>query len=901
MTMSDTDTPIPMRRLDALPGAPRYVDLATLWSAHGRDIRRLPYSLRVLAENVARHADTNEGAAALAALLRWPERVEGAALPLHTSRVILPDSSGLPVLLDLAAMRDALARAGLDPRFATPDIPVDLIVDHSLQVDYARRPDAIALNLGREFERNDERYRFIKWAQAAFSTLRVFPPGTGIIHQINLEHLATVITEVAAPEGPLAHPEFVLGGDSHTPMINALGIVGWGVGGLDAEAVLLGLPHYIAVPEVVGVRLVGALPAGSTTTDLALLVTQRLRAHGVTGRFVEYFGPAVASLAVPERASLSNMAPEYGATVGFFAVDENTLLYLRGSGRSDAVLARVEAYCRANAMYRDAGTPDPHYDAIVEIDLADAVPTMAGPRRPQDRLPLAAIAGDFRERLARPFKDGGYGIESGAATPAADGLAHGSIVVAAITSCTNTSNPSVMIAAGLVAQKAHARGIKPPAWVKTSLAPGSQIVPGYLRAAGLLEPLEALGFHVIGYGCTTCAGKSGPLDPEVVQTIERDNVVGVAVLSGNRNFEGRIHRLARANYIGAPPLVVAYALAGRIDLDLTSEALAIDAAGKPVYLADLWPTRAEIDAYMALVADPARYHAVYDTAEAGPKLWQELRAAASERFPWDPASTYLVAPPFVERVFDGDALPQRLDDARVLAAFGDSLTTDHISPSGEIPRTSAAGRYLIDLGIDPRNFNSYVGRRCNHEVMARGTFANLRIRNLLVEETEGGYTRLFPEGTEVGIHDAASAYRKRGTPLLVLGGRDYGTGSSRDWAAKGAALLGVRAVLAESFERIHRSNLVSMGVLPLKFAAGEGWRQLGLRGDECYALSGLREAVESGTPVTVAATGDRGTTTFAVTAEIHSDAERAILRAGGLLPSVFDMLAAKASAERESA
>lgn len=876
-------------------GAPRICDIGALWAARGGDPLVLPYSLRVLAENVARQQNSREAEAALAALLRWPARDELVALPLYATRVILPDSSGLPVLLDLAALRDALAQANLDPLLATPGMPVDLIVDHSLQVDHARQPDAITLNLGREFERNDERYRFLKWAQSSFDTLRVFPPGTGIIHQIHLEHLATVVTEVETPQGSLDCPEFVLGGDSHTTMINALGIVGWGVGGLDAEAALLGLPHYIPLPEVIGVRLAGELPAAGTTTDLALLVTQRLRQRGVTGRFVEFCGPAAAALPVPERATLANMAPEYGATLGFFPVDDSTLAYLRASGRNEAHVARVEAYCRRNLMFRDAAAPEPRYHAIVEIDLADAIPTMAGPLRPQDRLPLPAIAADFRERLARSFKDGGYGA-AGVACSGDGALAHGAIVIAAITSCTNTSNPAVMIAAGLLAQKAVARGLRTPAWVKTSLAPGSQVVTSYLSAAGLLGPLSQLGFDLIGYGCTTCAGKSGPLAAAVAERIEQAGVVAVAVLSGNRNFEGRIHRLARANYIGSPPLVVAYALAGRIDIDLTAEPLGRDAQGDAVYLNDLWPTRDEIDAQMALAADPQRFHAVYDHAESGPPAWRALGAARSDLFPWDPRSHYLVAPPFVDRVVAGEPLPEQLDGARVLAAFGDSLTTDHISPSGEIPRASAAGRYLIELGIAPGDFNSYVARRCNHEVMLRGTFANLRLRNLLVDEAEGGVTRCFPGGAQIDIPAAARRYRDAGVPLLVFAGRDYGSGSSRDWAAKGTALLGVRAVIAESFERIHRSNLVSMGVLPLRFATGEGWRQLGLAGDECYALNGLRAAVLDGGRVTVHAAGVASTRSFVVSAEIHSDAERRILRAGGLLPWVFDLLKAKAKA-----
>jgi aconitate hydratase len=891
MTGSTTARMVPWRQ--AIVGAAplRYCSIEDALRAAGGDVEALPYSLRVLAENVARHlASTGaEGDAALRALARWP-RTDGTALPLFVPRVILPDSSGLPVLLDLAAMRDAFVRAGEPATRATPQVPIDLVVDHSLQVDRAGDAMAMPANLAREFERNGERYRFLKWAQAAFPGLRVFPPGTGIIHQVNLEHLASVVTVADDGDGAVAFPDFVIGGDSHTPMVGGLGVLGWGVGGLDAEAILLGQPYYIALPEVVGVRLTGELPAGSTTTDLVLLVTERLRRHGVTGRFVEFFGPAATALTVPERATLANMAPEYGATVGYFPVDENTLGYLRATGRPDEHVARVEAYCRANHLFRDASAPVPQYTQTVDIDLGDALPTLAGPKRPHDRQPLSAVAEDFRARLTRAPDDGGFGLAPERVVRPAGSLPHGAVVIAAITSCTNTSNPSVMIAAGLVARNAVARGLKPPPWVKRSLAPGSQVVPRYLAAAGLLAPLEALGFHVVGYGCTTCSGKSGPLDPEVAAQIERDGIVAAAVLSGNRNFEGRIHRLARASYLGSPPLVVAYALAGRIDIDLAREPLGHDRDGNAVRLADLWPSAAEIARHAAAASDPALYRDVYGHAEHGTDAWRALAGAAGERYAWDPASTYIVAPPFVDRVAAGEALPDRLDDARVLAAFDDMLTTDHISPSGEIPVASAAGRYLSGLGIAPRDFNSYVGRRCNHQVMLRGTFANLRIRNQLVPGVEGGTTRKFPEGDAMPIHEAADAYRAEGVALLVLAGKEYGTGSSRDWAAKGTALLGVRAVLAESFERIHRANLVSMGVVPLRFAPGEGWRTLGLTGEEHYTLLGLRDAVLTGSTVTVLAEGPDTSRRFVVTAEIATAAEKRILGDGGLLPSVFAAL-----------
>jgi aconitate hydratase len=879
------------RTLDVGSTRLAYVSIDAVIAAHGGDATRLPYALRVIVENVARNAPRLGGEAsdALAALARWPQH-ESVALPLTLPRVILPDSSGLPVLLDLAAMRDAFARAGLPPTRATPQVQIDLIVDHSLQIDYAGAPDAMARNLAREFERNGERYRFLKWAQAAFPGMRVFPPGTGIIHQVNLEHLASVVTVAKDADGEMAFPDFVIGGDSHTPMVGGLGVLGWGVGGLDAEAILLGQPYYIALPEVVGVRLIGELPAGSTTTDLVLLVTQRLRKHGVTGRFVEFFGPAASVLTVPERATLANMAPEYGATVGFFPVDANTLAYLRATGRSEQVIACVDAYCRANVLFRDAVAPTPAYSEVVEIDLRDAVPTVAGPKRPQDRLPLANVAEDFRARLSRSAREDGFGVTPPAQARTEGQLDHGAVVIAAITSCTNTSNPSVMIAAGLLARSAVARGLAPPAWVKRSLAPGSQVVTRYLEATGLLAPLEALGFHVAGYGCTTCGGKSGPLDPAVAEAIEHDGLVAAAVLSGNRNFEGRIHRLARASYLGSPPLVVAYALAGRVDIDLTREPLGRDRDGKPVLLADLWPTSEEIARHLAVASDPALYRSVYADAERGTDAWRALAGSGGERYAWDPASSYLVEPPFVDRLVARETLPDRLDGARVLAAFDDMLTTDHISPSGEIPATSAAGRYLTSLGIAQRDYNSYVGRRCNHEVMLRGTFANLRIRNQLMPDVEGGTTLKFPERALLPIHEAAAAYRAEDAPLIVLAGKEYGSGSSRDWAAKGTALLGVRAVIAESFERIHRANLVSMGVLPLRFAPGQGWRALRLAGDESYTLLGVRDAVLSGSPITVLAEGSDTHARFVVTAEIQTAAERRILVDGGLLPSVFKRL-----------
>lgn len=876
--------------VDAVAGT--YVPVDRAAARTGVAVETLPYACRVFVENLERGrlCDPNIGEAEVAAMLRWRDH-RGFGVPLTVGRVILPDSSGLPVLLDLASLRDAVAEAGCDPATVEPRIPVDVIVDHSLQVDVSATPDAMARNMAREFERNSERYSFLKWAQQAFRLVRVFPPGTGIIHQVNLENIAPVVTTVETPLGTLACPDFVIGGDSHTPMINGIGVLGWGVGGIEAQAAMLGQPYVFAVPEFVGVRLVGTLPPGATTTDLVLTVTERLRHEGVVSTVIEYCGPGAAALPVPSRATLANMAPEYGATAGFFPIDDETLRYLERT-RSPEHAEFVRAYAQANAMFRTPEAPEPDYSRVIEIDLAQVRRSVAGPRRPQDRLDVTAVAADFRERLPRPLNDGGFGADPNAAIafngpgdPAE--LRHGTLAIAAITACTNTSNPAVMIAAGLVARKAVAAGLTVPAWVKTSLAPGSRVVTRYLDELGLLAPLEQLGFGVVGYGCTTCGGKSGPLLPAMAQAIDAGGLVAAAALSGNRNFEGRIHRQIRANYIMSPPLVVAFALAGRIDIDLETEPLNGPDTDSPVRLADLWPDEAEIAALVARASDPRLYREVYGEIPSG-LLWDELEAPSGLRFGWNPQSSYLVEPPFLalarERAREG--VPENLRRARAIGAYGDSLTTDHISPSSEIPVDSTAGRYLISLGIEPRAFNTYVGRRCNHEVMARATFANLRIRNLMVGQ-EGGFARLLPEGTVTSVHEAAAAYRERGVPLIVLGGRDYGMGSSRDWAAKGSALLGVRAVIAESFERIHRSNLIGMGVVPLLFAPGQGWRALGLTGEEIFDVEGLAAVVDGAAPARVTATGPSRTIVFEVAADISTRSERACLRHGGVMAEVL--------------
>ena len=860
----------------------------------GRDVNDLPFACRILVENLERSRRAGQGGAGdddVAAMIHW-ERNIGAGVPLRVGRVILPDSSGLPVLLDLAALRDAVARAGRSPEAVEPRVPVDVIVDHSLQVDVSATPDAMTANMQREFERNGERYRFLKWAQQAFKSVRVFPPGTGIIHQVNLEHIATVVMRTEGPSGAVAYPDFVIGGDSHTPMINGIGVLGWGVGGIEAEAAMLGQPYVFSVPEFVGVRLEGVLPPGATTTDLVLHVTERLRREQVVAAVVEYVGPGVDLLPVPERATLANMAPEYGATAGYFPIDDATIAYLALT-RTPEHAAFVKAYAVANDLFRLPAARQPAYSRLIEIDLARVTRSVAGPRRPQDRLDLPAVAADFRGKLAQPMAEGGFAAAPGQTTEIETPrgpvrIGHGSLAIAAITACTNTSNPAVMIAAGLVARNAVAAGLSVPSWVKTSLAPGSRVVTRYLADLGLLAPLEALGFGVVGYGCTTCSGKSGPLLPAMAAAIDRSDLVATAALSGNRNFEGRIHRQIRANYIMSPPLVVAFALAGRIDIDLEREPLGTGLDGRPVRLADLWPQPGEIAALIGRAGEPRLFKDVYAGSPSS-AMWDDLEAPTGTLFPWDPHSTYLLEPPFLalaqERARTG--LPSRIAGARVLGLYGDSLTTDHISPSGEIPLDSQAGQYLIGLGVRQSAFNTYVGRRCNHEVMARATFANLRIKNLLTPGREGGWTRLLPEGDIVSVYEAASTYQSRGIPAIVLGGKDYGMGSSRDWAAKGSALLGVRAVIAESYERIHRSNLIGMGVVPLRFAAGEGWRQLGLDGAEEFTIEGLADAVDGMAPATVVARGARGSKTFPVSADVSTRSERTCLRSGGLMAEVL--------------
>ena len=844
--------------------------------------RALPYSLRVVLENLARNS--GEGAEErqlIANVAGWMPGADALIVPLKVDRVVLPDSSGLPVLLDFAALRDALVREGMDPSLAEPAIPCQLVVDHSLIVDQAGHAGAALFNLGMEYKRNSERYSVFKWAQQAFNQVRVIPPGMGIIHQVHLEYLAQVMVE----DRNGAHPEFVLGCDSHTPMVNALGVLGWGVGGIDAEAALVGERYSVRIPRVVGVRLIGALRAGVTTTDLVLTLTQRLRQLNVVGDFVEFTGDGLDGLAVPERATIANMAPEYGATCSYFPIDKQTLRYLGETGRTEAHIEMVREAAEALGLFRISGVEEPVFSDLLELDLDTVEPSLAGPRRPQDRVALDAIKPAFARAIAAPRDSGGFGAQ-----PHAE---HGKLAIAAITACTNTSNPALMLGAGLLARNAAARGLRPPTHVKTSLAPGSRVVVEYLRAAGLLSELEKLGFFTVGFGCTTCSGKSGPIEAELESRSKQEGIVLAAILSGNRNFDGRIHKSVQAAYLGSPMLVVAFALAGRVDIDFKNEPLGTDEAGKPVFLADLWPSNDDIAAMTEAASNPALYQRNYASVFAGTPEWQRLAVPTGPRFSWDEASTYIKRPPF----FDADFLASRrqlgdsLMGARVLMRFGDSLTTDHVTPSGEIPEDTLAGQYLISEGVAPAAFNAYTQRRGNHEVLARATFANPRIRNLMLTGREGGYTRHFPEDTEMSVYEAARSYAGAGTPTLVLAGKDYGMGSSRDWAAKGPALLGLSMVVAKSFERIHRSNLIGVGILPALFNPDEDAETLGLDGSESYDITGIGQAIAEGTPISVSAMRvDGSMVMFSVTAALYGRDERELIQAGGIFPRIFNRL-----------
>jgi aconitate hydratase len=865
---------------------------------------RLPFSIRILLESLLRLCDerviTRQDVINLAGWqpthLSTPHLSETGvrpSLPYRPARIVMQDFSGVPAVVDLAAMRSAVARLGSDPRKINPLVPVDLVIDHSVQVDFFSSPDALVRNVELEFQRNRERYEFLRWGQKAFDNFRVVPPATGIIHQINLEYLAQVV--MADGDGEI-FPDTCVGTDSHTTMINGLGVVGWGVGGIEAEAALLGQPIDMLTPDVIGFKFFGELAEGVTATDLVLTVTQMLRKKGVVDKFVEFYGPGLAGMALTDRATVANMSPEYGATMGFFPVDDETLRYLRLTGRSEEIIERVERYCKEQGLFRSASTPDPEFTDTLELDLSTVEPSLAGPKRPQDRVPLKDMKRAFRAALITPMKERGYELQDadlgkkaivGTNGSGAD-ITHGVVVIASITSCTNTSNPSVLIGAGLLAKKAIEHGLMVKPYVKTSLAPGSRVVTDYLQKAGLLEPLAQLGFNVVGYGCTTCIGNSGPLAGEIVKAIATNDLVAAAVLSGNRNFEGRVHSSTRANYLASPPLVVAYALAGTVDIDMTNEPLGTGKEGQPIYLRDIWPNGDEIQKVIAESVLPDMFKQKYADVFTGSEAWQSIPVSEGQLYQWDAQSTYIQEPPFFEMLSTNFPPVREIRRARALAVFGDSLTTDHISPAGSIAVDSPAGKYLISSGVQPRDFNSYGSRRGNDRVMTRGTFANIRLKNRLVPGVEGGDTIHLPDGERLSIYDAAMKYHGENVPLVILAGKEYGTGSSRDWAAKGPVLLGVKAVIAESYERIHRSNLVGMGILPLQFKPGENVDSLGLTGDELYDIVGLGEHITPRSEVTMhAQKPDGSVTTFKVTVLLNTEVEVEYYRNGGVLNTVL--------------
>jgi aconitate hydratase len=899
------------------------------WTAYRLDalekrgfaLDRLPISIKVLLENLLRREDgAVVSADHIETLAKWDGKPSSHEISFMPARVILQDLTGVPVVADLAVMRDAIARLGGSAAKINPLKPVDLVIDHSVQVDAFGSAQAFAINAQREFERNQERYLFLRWGQGAFNNFRVVPPDTGIVHQVNLEYLAPVVMT----SGDEAYPDTVIGTDSHTTMINGLGVVGWGVGGIEAEAAMLGRSSPMLIPEVIGVRLHGELQPGATATDLVLTVTQMLRKLGVVGKFVEYFGRGFASLSVADRATLGNMSPEYGATIGFFPVDHKTLEYLKMTGRSAEQIRLIEAYCKEQGLFHTAHTHEPHFSDVFDVDLAAVVPSLAGPRRPQDRVPLATSRPSFRRELAKEVTDheevdpkrienwigegGNIGSASHAGVSDLGSLArvvdvdhpegkftigHGSILIAAITSCTNTSNPSVLIGAGLLAKKAVERGLAVKPWVKTSLAPGSRVVTQYLKHAGLLEPLEKLKFNVVGYGCTTCIGNSGPVDEGIAAAVKQGNLVSCSILSGNRNFEGRINPVVRFNYLASPPLVVAYAIAGTMNIDVEHEPLGTGRDGKPVFLRDIWPSSDEVARVVAESVTSEMFHHEYGHVFDGDERWRSLAVPTGELFKWDEKSEYVKAPPFFDGIGPQAGKFSDLTGARCLALLGDSVTTDHISPAGSFGADTPAGKYLVAHGIKPVDFNSYGARRGNHEVMMRGTFANIRLRNEMVPGVEGGFTAHQPDGGQMTIFEASEQYRKDGVPLVVIAGKEYGSGSSRDWAAKGPLLLGVRAVIAESFERIHRSNLVGMGVLALEFLPGETRKTLGLTGREVYSIGGLAQGLKQRQRLKVRAEENGKVKQFEVVARVDTPEEVEYIRHGGILPFVLrDLLRA---------
>jgi aconitate hydratase len=865
--------------------------LSALTDAGVTDVSRLPFSLRVLLENLLRNEDGKSVTRAdIEAAAKWdPKAKPSSEIAYKPARVLLQDFTGVPCVVDLAAMREAMVEIGGDPNKINPLQPADLVIDHSVQVDSAGTLRSFAENMKLEFERNQERYQFLKWGQTAFEGFRVVPPGTGIVHQVNLEYLAQVVFTGQRDGKTLAYPDTLVGTDSHTTMINGLGVLGWGVGGIEAEAAMLGQSVAMLVPEVIGFKLTGKLREGVTATDLVLTVVQMLRKKGVVDKFVEFYGAGLDSLPLPDRATIANMAPEYGATMGFFPVDSETIAYLRFTGRSEEQLALVEAYSKVQGLFREAGQADPVFSDTLQLDLNDVEASLAGPKRPQDRVPLKTSKPEWQKALPTLL---GKTNPSATAQISVDGesftIKHGDVVIAAITSCTNTSNPAVLIAAGLVAKKAVERGLKSKPWVKTSLAPGSQVVTDYLDAAGLSTPLNALGFQLVGYGCTTCIGNSGPLPDAVSNGIKDGDLVAVSVLSGNRNFEGRVHPQVRANYLASPPLVVAYALAGTMNVDLEKDALGDGKDGKPVFLRDLWPSQKEIQDTLNSSLKGKMFQERYGSVAQGPEEWRKVAAPSGKTFAWDPKSTYIRKPSFFDGLQRGKpAAPKDISGARVLALLGDSVTTDHISPAGNIAKNSPAARYLEENGVSQRDYNQYGARRGNHEVMTRGTFANIRLTNLLAPGTQGGVTRHLPDGEQLSIFDAAMKYKAEGVPLVVIGGKEYGTGSSRDWAAKGTNLLGVRAVIVESYERIHRSNLIGMGVLPLEFLPGQSRETLGLTGEEVFSITGIGSGLAVRKKLNVQA----GEKKFEVLARLDTQQEVEYYLHGGILQYVLRQLA----------
>ncbi len=856
------------------------------------DVATLPYSLRILLENLLRHEDNKSVRREdIEAVAKWdPKATPDQEVSFMPARVLLQDFTGVPAVVDLAAMREAFVAMGRDASEINPQVPSDLVIDHSVQIDFAGTADSFRKNVELEYERNGERYTFLRWGQQAFDGLSVVPPGTGIVHQVNLEYLARVVFTTEKDGVTVAYPDSLVGTDSHTTMINGLGVLGWGVGGIEAEAAQLGQPSPMLIPQVIGFKLTGKLPEGATATDLVLVVVEMLRKKGVVGMFVEFYGDGLDSLPLPDRATIANMAPEYGATMGFFPVDNETLTYLRFTGRNPAQVELIERYCKEQGLFRDASSPEPRFSATLHLDLATVVPSISGPKRPQDRIALTASQPSWHKALGAMLgktEPAGQAERTAGVEVTTDKgtfkLQNGHVVIASITSCTNTSNPSVMLAAGLLARKARARGLTSKPWVKTSLAPGSQVVTEYYKEVNLLEDLDAVGFNLVGYGCATCIGNSGPIHEELAKAVKQNNMVVTSVLSGNRNFEGRIHASVRANYLASPPLVVAYALAGTMDIDLQNDPLGTGSDGKPVYLRDIWPSAQEVAETLRKAIKSEMYAERYSKVFEGDAAWQSIKVPAGQTYAWDESSTYIRKPSFFDNITPHVAPPADIKNARVLALLGDSVTTDHISPAGSIAVDSPAGKYLIANGVKPKDFNSYGSRRGNHEVMVRGTFANIRLKNLLLNGIEGSFTRHLPGDEQLSIYDAAMKYAEQKVPLIVIAGVEYGTGSSRDWAAKGTYLLGVQAVIAQSFERIHRSNLIGMGVLPLEFEPGQSHESLGLTGEEVFSIEGIAGGLAPKKRLTVRA----GEKTFHVIARVDTPQEVDYYLGGGILRYVL--------------